>query len=154
MRLKDYANKYFLITNGLRVKVLEKVDSYSSWMVQCPTTGREWSINHEFFLKGAVEITEEQAKAQYATIKEGVIQGAICSCCDWKIGKKELVLKMPHKLGKVPYDETSRIQQELRKFFLLNEPLMPYVYPTDDGIEIQFISQKGMLDEITEKKNE
>lgn len=152
MRHKDYAGKYWLWPNGLRFKVLDKCTEFGSWMVWCPSTNKEWPVTPES-MKDAVELTEEQAKAQYFDISTKTVDGVVCGCCSWKVGKEEFSVKM--NLGKVlPTDETDRLQREMREFFDRHgiEGIVPYISRTydhkewkpDGGLEISFVATKEL----------
>lgn len=143
MRLKDYANKWWLWSNGLRFKVTDKVNEYGDWIAE-NAEGRQWPIRPQS-MKNATEITEEQAKLQYVNIESSLCYEGFCSCCSWKNGKEQMRLKMKLAQGKSPADECSRIETELRTFFnrqgVFN--ILPYVRRSEDGIEFQFISRKS-----------
>jgi hypothetical protein len=103
MRHKDYAGKWWLWSNGLRFKITDECDKYGDWIAE-KANGHRWSIRPEN-MRDAVELTEEQAKAQYVEVEGSICHQGFCSCCSWKNGKEQLKLKMKLTQGKMPADE-------------------------------------------------
>jgi hypothetical protein len=128
--------KYYLWKNGLRVKVIGVHPN--GWYVVCDPTneGRVWhSVPQN--INEATEISEEQAKKEFASIEHNTPQAAIDSFASWRVGKPNISIKMDLKEGTLPTDEAHRIKQELEKFFLkLN--IVPDVRRSGDGILIEF----------------
>jgi hypothetical protein len=156
---KHYAGKYFQWENGLRFKVQDKCNEYGDWLAECPVTGRSWAVTAKAVI-GSTEITEAQAKKQYFDIETDTIKGVVCgTCCGWKCGKEALSVKFKLDIDqdRVPADEITRLQDELRKFFARHGAIsiLPYIHPTLDkttykgnkGLELEFIATKEIKEE-------
>lgn len=143
-RLKEFAGKWWLWDNGLRFKITGDLDGYGEWIAE-NAKGHRWSVRPFVMVESnAKELTEAQAKEQYVEIENGTCYEGFCSCCAWKNGQPQIKAKLKLAQGKPPYDECSRLEDELRKFFYKEGvyEIVPYISRTDDGIQFQFISRR------------
>lgn len=132
----ENVGKYYRWTNGLRIKVVG-INQHNEYKVCDPRNeSKKWdSVARN--IDEAEEISEMEAKAEYAQIEHNTPQFPLCSCCTWRIGCPNISIKMSLASGRLPTDEANRIEGELEKFFSKLNILSKVSY-YGDGIHIEF----------------
>jgi hypothetical protein len=128
--------KYYRWANGLRIKVVG-INECDEYKVCDPRNEEHVWDSVPSNIDQSEEISEAEAKAEYALIEHNTPQAAYCSCCTWRIGRPNLSIKMALSQGRLPADEAHRIEAEMQKFFSKLK-VIPKVNRSADGIHIEF----------------
>ena len=143
--LEKYAGKYIQWNNGLRLKVLGASEDYPNEFVVREARGdKQWNSVIYNIVRARI-ISEEEALAEHAMIKQDVPQAAICACGAWRMGKKNVSIKFKLKDGKIPTDEADRIEHELRDFFK-SHGISPRVGYSEEGVHLEFFSYEQKIE--------
>lgn len=140
-----FSGKYVQWNNGLRVKVLGVNPKYpDEFLVESINGSKQWSATVAnckgiTSSKGWEIISEEEATAIHAVIQSDIPQMSFCCCGTWRVGMKNVYLDFNLKNGKIPTDETERIEMDLDEFFRLHGIAIKSSY-TQEGVSLQFFS--------------
>jgi len=133
-----FIGKYIQWKNGLRLKVVKIDPEYSECFIVENPSGKQWQSVAKNVLEARI-ITKEEFSAEYSVVKHDVPQVAFCSCCNWRVGMKNVQINLDLKQGQIPTDEADRIEKELKTFFQLHG-IAIRSDRTDGGVKLEFIS--------------
>lgn len=133
--------KYYRWSNGLRIKVVG-INQHGGYKVCDPQNESKIWDSVVANIDESEEISEADAKVEYALVEHNTPQFAFCNCGTWRVGRPNLSFKMALAQGRLPTDEAHRIENEFNKFFSrLN--VIPKVSYSEDGIHIEFFDMNN-----------
>jgi hypothetical protein len=140
MKIRNWKDKFAKLKDGTRVRICG-VDERGKWILEDPLYGNIWSVEATK-VSGAVMISEKDAVAEFVEINEAKIEDLDSCFSAWKVGRTEFSMVFKLKKGKVPGDESDRIQKEMRQFFnKFDANIIPYTNPVEGGVEVSFLSR-------------